>query len=98
MEAVQTAIKVKTALSSVGSNPFGEAPKSVKGEDTDSLITGLSGYILVVVALGGIISAGMQYCSSVVFILDSIAFKSHQLLLSFCNVQKLSPCLSQFRY
>jgi hypothetical protein len=53
---MQTAVKVTSALSSIGSSPM-ESADSVKGEDTDSLIIKVKSSWLLTICLCGFASA-----------------------------------------
>ena len=57
-QLVVTLLKAKLALSSIGSSPFGSNGNSVKGEDTDNLITNVQNSWLYIVAAAGVISGG----------------------------------------
>ena len=54
--AVQTAVQVQMALSSIGSPPVESS--TVKGEETDKLVTGFGNVWLISAALIAIASAG----------------------------------------
>lgn len=59
-QLLQTAMKTQSALSSIGTSPFSEDGKSVKGEDTDGLVNHVKNSWLYAIALGGVASAGAQ--------------------------------------
>jgi hypothetical protein len=58
INVLATAFKVQSALKSVGSDPMGGEANSVKGGDTDSLVTALQNSWLATIALAGIASGG----------------------------------------
>lgn len=53
---VQTAMKTQSVLSQIGKSPM-EDGNTVKGKDTDSLVTAVTSSIFFMIALGGIGSA-----------------------------------------
>lgn len=60
INAIQTAVQFKTALSTIGSSPVESSDQTkVKGEDTDGLVSGVKDSLLYSVALAAIASAGM---------------------------------------
>ena len=63
--AVQTALSVQSALSSLGSPPMeSDDASKVKGEDTDGLVTGVGSSFLSMFAVVAVVSAGKfdQHC------------------------------------
>ncbi len=59
IQVLRTAVKVKSALSAVGSNPMSSDEEgTVKGEDTDSLVTSVAVYWVGLFAVGAVASAG----------------------------------------
>ena len=65
---IGTAIQVQKALGSIGKSPYDEIQDVVKGEETDSLVTGFATPLLFLIALGGIASGGMYFMPILVFV------------------------------
>ena len=58
-QLISTVLKAKRALNSIGTSPF-DGKDSVKGEDSDNLITDMKNYWLYMIAGAGVIS-GCKY-------------------------------------
>ena len=66
MESIQTAIQIQSSLASIGSPPVEET--QVKGEETDSLVTGVGNSWLYIAALIAVVSAGKTFCGWLQFV------------------------------
>lgn len=55
---MNAAIKSFTILRSIGQSPFGDEPNTVKGEETDSVVTAAGLGLIGLVALAAVGSAG----------------------------------------
>lgn len=66
-DALETAVQVKTALTTIGSPPVEESTYKVNGEETDRLVNGMQDSWLYMTALVAIVSAGRlyEYCARV---------------------------------
>lgn len=57
---MDAAIKSYAILRSIGQSPFGDEPNTVKGEETDGVVTASSIGLMGMVALVAVASAGKQ--------------------------------------
>ena len=86
-DALQTAWKVKSALGSLGSNPFDGEPDKVKGEDTDSLVTSVNGGLFAMFALGAMATAVLSMVATISVLVD-VASISLLMLAPYTVYQK----------